>query len=233
MKRYKVLYFGIWGYGKAGLEGLVGLDNVEICKVFTKWNFSDPDSYLNQMYRLAAAQGLPVVNCDRSIMSRLLFEKEVLDSGRVDFMVSCCFDRIFSPGVLAFPDVMAINMHPSLLPKYWGVKPLENAMANGERESGVTLHELSKEIDAGDILLQVRHCICLEDTYAVLYERQCCLIKDLIRQFFQSPERWIAVKKPQDHSLLVEAHRLPYNIDDEDTVRDVIQKKRQWETKAP
>jgi methionyl-tRNA formyltransferase len=226
MKKYKVLYFGTWGYGRAGLEALTNLENIYIAKAFTKWDTEHPIPYLNQVYDLALAKGLEPINSSLAQMDQATFQREILRCGEIDFIFSCCYGRIFPAPVLAYPKIMALNMHPSLLPAYRGLKPLENAMADGAHSTGVTLHELAAELDAGDIILQKQIDIRPDDTFGELYARQCELIIELITQFFHAPEVWMNQKKAQTPGLQSNAPRLPFTIQDEDTVREVMAKRQ-------
>jgi len=70
----------------------------------------------------------------------------------------------------AFPDGI-INIHPSLLPKYRGPTPVQNAILNGDTETGVTIIKLDKYVDHGPIIAQVKEKIKENDTAKSLYER--------------------------------------------------------------
>ncbi|MBI3242663.1 MAG: hypothetical protein HYZ49_10260 [Chloroflexi bacterium] len=71
-----------------------------------------------------------------------------------DLIAVSCFPKILPPSLLALPKLGAINLHPSLLPKYRGPEPLFWQFRNGETRAGVTLHFMNERPDAGDILLQ-------------------------------------------------------------------------------
>ena len=77
-----------------------------------------------------------------------------LFSLRPDLIAVSCFPKILPPSLLALPKLGAINLHPSLLPKYRGPEPLFWQFRNGETQAGVTLHFMNERPDAGDILLQ-------------------------------------------------------------------------------
>ncbi len=228
MKKFRVLYFGTWGYGRAGLSGLLDLPQVEICNVYTKWDDTDPNPYLNQVRDLAQAHGLSIVNSARRELDKDAFKASVLRSGEVDFILSCCFDRFFGAALRNFPKNGALNVHPSLLPKYRGVKPLENAMADGADTIGVTLHELVKEMDAGDIILQRSAPVRPGHTFQQLYDLQGTMIRDVLRTFFEDPLGHMQNKQAQQHEKQTEAPRLPFAIDDRDTVAEVMRKAEHW-----
>lgn len=213
MKKYKVIYFGTWGYGKAGLAGLLHCSNVEIVSVFTKWNPDQPDIYMDQVKNLAEEHGVPVQNTLKSICSKSLFEENVLAYKNVDFIISCCFDRIFTSRILALPRIKALNIHPSLLPKYRGIKPLENAMVNGDTETGISLHELTPTLDAGDIVLQKAEILITPyKNYQMLYDEQCHNIRQQLGAFFEAPLHYLKNAIPQSENQVSWAPRLSFEI---------------------
>ncbi len=89
---------------------------------------------------------------------------------RADLFVVVAF-VILPKMVLALPRLGSINLHPSLLPKYRGAAPINWAVINGERETGITTFKLSSRVDAGDLLIQERVSIGPEETAGELYER--------------------------------------------------------------
>jgi len=88
-----------------------------------------------------------------------------------DIGVLVAYGRLVPPDVLAIPPRGIINVHPSLLPRYRGAAPVARAISAGETETGVTILELSEELDAGDIILQRRVPIAPEDTTGTLTAR--------------------------------------------------------------
>lgn len=62
--------------------------------------------------------------------------------------------------ILSMPSLGAYNIHPSLLPKYKGLNPWEEMYATHETKGGVTLHRLSTDVDAGEILIQRAFILC-------------------------------------------------------------------------
>lgn len=85
-------------------------------------------------------------------------EKEILDvieNFKPDVLLTMGWRKIISNSV--FEEVnLSINIHPALLPEYKGYHPLPYLLMNGENEHGITAHLISKEVDAGDIVLQRR-----------------------------------------------------------------------------
>jgi len=69
------------------------------------------------------------------------------------------------------PKKGALNVHPSLLPKYRGATPIQTAIRNGDRETGVTIMLMDAGMDTGDIVLQERFPIAPDDDYGTLHDK--------------------------------------------------------------
>jgi len=117
--------------------------------------------------RLALELGYPVLQPaglkDESFLNQLR-------SLEADLFVVVAF-RILPDILLRIPRMGAVNLHPSLLPRYRGAAPMQHCLLNGDTVTGVTTIALSAKIDAGDILLQREYPIEPEDDYGSLSER--------------------------------------------------------------
>ncbi|MBM4423184.1 MAG: hypothetical protein FJ030_07300 [Chloroflexi bacterium] len=80
--------------------------------------------------------------------------REAIAAFEPDLICVSCFSRIIPSPILNLPKLGALNLHPSLLPRYRGPMPLFWQFRNGEPRTGVTLHYMAEQADAGDILLQ-------------------------------------------------------------------------------
>lgn len=88
-----------------------------------------------------------------------------------DVFVVVAFGQIFPPELLEVPKQGSINLHASLLPKYRGASPIQSAIANGEKKTGVTTMLMEEELDTGPILLQDETEIRHDETTGELTER--------------------------------------------------------------
>jgi methionyl-tRNA formyltransferase len=88
-----------------------------------------------------------------------------------DFLVVIAFGKILPENVLALPRLGTINVHASLLPKYRGPAPIQWAVINGEKETGVCTQLMEKELDTGDLLFSVHETIKPDDTAGDLHDR--------------------------------------------------------------
>ena len=94
-----------------------------------------------------------------------------LAAAEADFFVVVAFGHILRENVLKLPRLACINVHASLLPAYRGPAPIQWAVINGERETGVTTMIMEKGLDTGDILMTAREPIGPEDTAGTLHDR--------------------------------------------------------------
>jgi len=88
-----------------------------------------------------------------------------------DFFVVAAMGQILSQELLDIPKMGPINVHASLLPKYRGAAPIQWALINGDKETGITTMLMNAGMDTGDILLTARTNISGEDTAQSLHDR--------------------------------------------------------------
>ncbi len=97
--------------------------------------------------------------------------RDIIEGFNPDLLVVVAFGRIIPGHLLKLPHVKAINVHASLLPKYRGPAPIQWAIINGEKETGVTTMLMDEGLDTGDILLQQAIPISPEDTSATIHDK--------------------------------------------------------------
>lgn len=96
-----------------------------------------------------------------------------------DIFVVVAF-RILPLEVFDIPKFGSFNLHASLLPKYRGAAPIQWALINGEKETGVTTFKLEEKVDTGNIYLQKKILIDDEDNYGTLYEKLSMIGADAV-----------------------------------------------------
>jgi methionyl-tRNA formyltransferase len=117
-----------------------------------------------------------------------------------DFLVVIAFGHILTEKILQVPKISAINVHASLLPKYRGPAPIQWAIINGERRTGVTTMLMDQGLDTGDILLTREEPIFAEDTSADLHDRLALRSADLLIETLAGYASKKIIPTPQDHS---------------------------------
>ncbi len=117
-----------------------------------------------------------------------------------DFFVVAAFGQILTQQVLDLPEIYPINIHASLLPKYRGASPIQAAILNMDKQTGITTMVMAKKMDAGDILLSAKTPITADDTALTLHDRLGLMGGELILETIFSLKNKTLTPTPQDHS---------------------------------
>ena len=96
---------------------------------------------------------------------------ETLRGYQADIFVVAAFGQILSEEILAMPKYGCVNIHASLLPKYRGAGPIQWAIINGEKITGVTIMQMDKGLDTGDMLFQTEVEIASDETADTLHDK--------------------------------------------------------------
>jgi methionyl-tRNA formyltransferase len=114
-----------------------------------------------------------------------------------DLFALASYGRILPRELLALPALGALNVHPSLLPKYRGATPIQNAILQGDRETGVSIMLMDAGLDTGEIVLQQRVSVEPGESYGELHDRLAALGAQLLAQCFTLAERGELGAHPQ------------------------------------
>ena len=96
---------------------------------------------------------------------------QIIKDLKPDLIITCAFGEIISEDILNIPKKGALNIHASLLPKYRGASPIQGALLNGEKETGVTLMYMDKGMDTGDIIDSKSFPITINDNVETLHDK--------------------------------------------------------------
>ena len=116
--------------------------------------------------------------------------------------------KILSDRLLSIPKYGAINLHPSLLPKYRGAAPIQWSLINGDSQTAVTTILLSGEIDSGNILLQETVTIKNDDNYGTLVDSLSEIGAELVVKTLNGIEAGNLIGTPQDESKVTLAPKI-------------------------
>jgi methionyl-tRNA formyltransferase len=128
-----------------------------------------------------------------------------------DFIVVVAFGHIIPKNILTIPKIATINIHASLLPKYRGPAPIQWAIINEEKKTGVTTMLMDEGMDTGDILLSSELEIAPDDTSGTLHDRLADLGADLLIQTLNAFETGDINPIAQDHTRATYAPMLKKN----------------------
>jgi UDP-4-amino-4-deoxy-L-arabinose formyltransferase/UDP-glucuronic acid dehydrogenase (UDP-4-keto-hexauronic acid decarboxylating) len=189
-----VVLFAYHTFGARVLEALRERGE-DIAAVVTHADDPAEDRWFDSVAALAAEHGLPVLTPASPNTPAMA---DTLAALSPDLFVSVWYRRLLAPPLLRLPRVAAVNLHGSLLPAYRGRAPVNWVLVNGESRTGVTLHHMTAEADAGDVIAQVPIDIEPEDTAATLYGRIVKAGVDLLVHSFDSLAAGTAPRRPQD-----------------------------------
>lgn len=133
---------------------------------------------------------------------------ETLRSLSPDLFVVAAYGQYIPSTVIQLAPREAINVHPSLLPKYRGAAPIQWAVLNGDSITGVSIICVAGKMDAGDILRQQTCPIDPEDTSATLHDKLAVMGADLLLKAVDDIRSGQIVRTPQDDDQAVEIRKL-------------------------
>ncbi len=118
-----------------------------------------------------------------------------------DLIISVYLNQWIGPGLLGLAPKGCINIHPALLPRHRGLFPYFWVLANGESETGVSVHIVEPEFDTGDVIAQARIEVSASDTVQSLSYKSARVGGDLLVQAVDAIEADAVVRLPQDPAL--------------------------------
>ena len=135
---------------------------------------------------------------------------ELLKSLKADIFVTCAYGQILSQQILDIAPYGVINVHASLLPKYRGSAPIQWAIINGDKTTGVTIMQTALGVDSGDIILQEE--LSIDGNYVdELFSRLSTLGASLIVKALDLIESGKATYTKQDESKVVHVKMISKN----------------------
>ena len=154
--------------------------------------------------QFARDQGFPLIE-PRSLRSQDLNKQ--LTALTPDLFVVVAF-KILPKSLIDLPRFGALNIHASLLPKYRGAGPIQWALMNGDTTTGVTVFQITPDVDTGDILLQQEIAIAADDTMWTLGMRLCEAGAGLVIEAMDALETGSISGRPQDPALATPAPKI-------------------------
>jgi len=125
-----------------------------------------------------------------------------------DVIVVMAYGQILPRAVLEIPKVACLNLHASLLPRWRGAAPIQAAIAAGDRNTGITVMYMNEGLDAGDILLQKRIEIALDETGASLHDKLAQIAPEALAEAIMCLEKGNPPRVAQKSELATHAPRL-------------------------
>lgn len=148
--------------------------------------------------------------------NKIKAEEDFILSHDADIIITAAYGQIIGKRLLNHFPYRSINIHGSLLPKYRGGAPIQRAIINGEKETGITIMYMDVKMDAGDILQQSSIPILKSDTQDSLFKKMSLLASEMILPFLDDLQNGKITPIKQDHTQVTYA----YNLTKEDEILD-------------
>lgn len=195
----KLIFMGTPDFSATVLDGLLSRSDYQILAVVTQ-----PDRAVGRkreikmtpVKELALEKGLPIYQPEKLSGSPEMDELMALGA---DGIVTAAFGQ-FLPEKLLQSVSFSVNVHASLLPKYRGGAPIHYAIINGEKEAGVTIMEMVKKMDAGDMISKRAIPITDEDNVGTMFAKLAVVGRDLLLDTLPDYIAGHLKPEPQDES---------------------------------
>ena len=200
MKQTRIIFFGTTEFASGILQTLIdeGYNVVAVVSQPDKPVGRKHTIQITPTHALADQYQIPVIQPD-------LLKEHVDDVLRYEpeLILTCAYGQFVPVRILEYPRLGCINVHPSLLPKYRGGAPIHHAVMGGETETGVSLIQMTKAMDAGDIYARATTPLGKDETMAELNQRLLVLSKQLVKDNLEDYIAGKLVGEPQDDSKVI------------------------------
>lgn len=207
MSNTRIVYFGTPEFAASQLKAIIEADYnvVAVVTMPDKPAGRGKKIQSSEVKKVALEHGLPVLQPERLRDESFLNE---LRQYNADLFVVVAF-RMLPEAVWSMPPMGTFNLHASLLPQYRGAAPINFAIINGEKTTGLTTFFLNHEIDKGDIIMRESLFIGADETFGELHDRLMTLGNKVIIETIQKIERNEATPIKQDNLNGDELHTAP------------------------
>ena len=177
----KLVFMGTPAFSATVLEGLLTDERYDIVAVVTQPDRAvgrKKEIRMTPVKEVALAHDLPIYQPEKLSGSEEMAQLMALGA---DGIVTAAYGQ-FLPSKLLNSMDFAVNVHASLLPKYRGGAPIHYAIINGDKKAGVTIMEMVKEMDAGDMIAKASTPITDADDVGTMFEKLAIIGRDLLLQ---------------------------------------------------
>ena len=203
----RIMFMGTPEISATCLKALIASDN-EIVAVVTgkdkprgRGNVMTPTA----VKALALENSLPVYTPDTLKNEEFA---ELLGEIDPELIAVVAYGKILPKSVLDYPKYGCVNVHVSLLPKYRGAAPMQRAIIEGEKETGVTIMYMAEGVDTGDIIAAEAFPIGAEDDFEAIHDRSADVGARLLVKTIKDIADGVATRTPQDDSLATHAAKI-------------------------
>ncbi len=195
----KILFMGTTDYAVACLDAMrkAGYEAAAVCTKADRPKDRGMKLAFSPVKEYALWEGIPVLQPESLREEKTAAELRALQA---DLFVVVAYGKLLPGEVLALPRLGCVNVHGSLLPKYRGAAPIQWAVLNGEKKTGVSIMYLSEGMDSGDVIDRAELEIGEGESFGSVYERMKRLGGELLVKTLPLLEQGRASAVPQDES---------------------------------
>lgn len=195
-----VVFMGTPDFAVGTLQALLDCERYQVQAVFTQPDKPKGRGKAMQMTpvkEVAVAAGIPV---HQPVKIREPEYVEILKELKPDAIVVVAFGQLIPKVILELPEHGCINVHASLLPMYRGAAPIQWAVINGDKESGVTTMRMDEGLDTGDMILKETVTLAEDETGGSLFDKLSATGAELLIKTLDAINDGTAVyeKQPQE-----------------------------------
>lgn len=224
MKDKNVVFMGTPDFAVPILEMLIAKTNVVMV-------VTQPDKEVGRkkelvyspVKKVAISHNIPVFQ-----PVRIRRDYEALKDLDIDLIVTCAYGQIIPRGVLDLPKKGCVNVHASILPKYRGSAPIQWAIMNGDKKTGVTIMYMDEGMDTGDIIKIAEIPITATDNVGTMHDKLSILGRDTLESVLDNLLNGIVIgiKQTDDFTLAPMIKREDERINFNDAGINIINKIR-------
>lgn len=221
----RIVYMGTPDFAVEPLEAIIKA-GYEVTAVVTqpdKQKGRGKEVKMTPVKECALRHGIPVFQPVKIKEPEAVAE---LEKYQADLFVVAAFGQLLSEEILNMPEYGCINIHASLLPAYRGAAPIQWAVLNGEKESGVTIMQMDKGLDTGDMLLKRSVELSPKETGDSLHDKLMHLGAELIVEALPKLEKGELVPEKQKDELSSYAKKLTKAMGQIDWSKDAVSLER-------
>ena len=200
-EKIKIIFLGTPDFASYCLKSLIDDEDIEVLFSITK-----PDIKKNRGMKIEEPE-VKIVSKEYNIKcyqtNKIKEDKELIEMMKLskpDFLVVVSFGEILSKEILDIPLKASINGHASLLPKYRGASPIQTAILNGDKTTGVTTMLMSIGLDEGDILEQEKIDIEDKETQSSLFEKLKIINAELMIRTLKNFDNITPIKQDEQNA---------------------------------
>lgn len=214
-QKLNIVFAGTPEFAKEILQDLLAVQEHTISAIYTQ-----PDRNAGRGMKLSPSAvksfilqnnyNIPIEQPDNFKLSHPEYNHYInkLACYKPDILIVVAYGLILPKQVLDIPKYGCINIHASVLPRWRGAAPIQRAILAGDNQSGITIQQMDKGLDTGDIIAKTECKITDNDTTLTLSNKLVELAKPLLKNVLNNIASKKIIHLKQDHSLATYAHKL-------------------------